>query len=262
MLVQAATFTPLRSAASQQSQVPPAQQPPEEQGEEGSKVATVSRVSASILSGLRKVPTAYRYVPGLLRFALVDGLITAVQVSTGALGIFGMVGMGLAGALEIRDGVRQNDPVKMLAGSGEIARGAFVGSLSAEHFFKLGPYEGVARGLGVAAGLVHGGLNLSSGLMKYRRGAVEGNRIERLEGLLETGMAACTLVAVTTPSPVSMTALGAHVALSTGRYVLTHQEQLKRIGGAIRHRSAELWNNFKDIFREQEPEKSREAASP
>ena len=64
---------------------------------------------------ISKVPKFLGHTARFLGATLVGGLSAAIQLAAGSLGLVGMAGLGLAGALEMRDGYKEKDPLKMLS---------------------------------------------------------------------------------------------------------------------------------------------------
>lgn len=211
-----------------------------------------SKGAARVLKALRKVPKFYTYVPGLLKFAVVEGLVTALQLTAGVTGFAGMFGMGLAGALEIAQGVREKDSVKVVGGAGEMTRGFTLGAVSAAEFAHLGPHQATAAAAAQGLTAVHSALTLTSAILKIRRGMAQGDQRLKVEGGMEIGVAAAMGVAAAGVAPGPM--LGVAVALNGARFVFVHQDRLKEKGQAVIRRVDQLWDRFTDIFRDEDDE--------
>lgn len=216
------------------------------------KTRKVSKGASRVLQALTKIPRAYRYVPQLLRFAVVEGLMTTLQLTAGVTGVAGMFGMGLAGGLEIGAGVRERDPVKIVGGAGEMSRGLTLGAVTASEFMDLGPHQPAAATAARGLAGVHAALTGTSGILKIRRGALDGNPRLRVEGVLELGVAGATLAAAGGLAPGPM--LGLAVALNGARYVYTHQDGIRAAGRAVADRTHQLWHRFQEIFRDDDHE--------
>lgn len=223
---------------------PPA--PPEERTKKWSKGA------ARVLKALRKVPKFYQYVPGLLKFAVVEGLVTALQLTAGLTGFAGMFGMGLAGAIEIHQGVKEKDSVKVLSGAGEVTRGFTLGAVTAAEFASLGPHQATAAATARGLTALHGALTLTSAVLKIRRGMTGGDPRLKVEGGLEIGVAAAMGAAAAGLAPGPM--LGVAVALNGARFVYVHQDGLKEKAHAVGRRVDQLWDRFVDVFRDADDE--------
>lgn len=212
----------------------------EKPAEEDTATERISRRTGTVSNVLRKIPRAYKFVPRLLQFAVVEGLVTALQVTAGVTGVVGMFGMGIAGAMEIAEGVKKRDGAKVVAGAGEMSRGFTVGALTASEFLSLGPHQATARGVADGLAAVHGALTLAGGVMKIRQG-------HKVEGYLEIGVAGATLAAAGGLAPGPM--LGLAVAMNTAGFAYRNQEKIKKAGQAVAHRTSDLWRKFKDVFR-------------
>ena len=251
------TFSPPRplSAAAAPPPAPEQDKPaePKEEKDSFQLSETLSRIGGNVLHGLAKIPTAYRYVPGLLRFAVVDGLVTTLQVTAGLTGLAGMAGLSVAGFVDVYNGVKK----KVLGGAGEIARGLFVGGLAASKAFELGGHAAAVGTAAHAFGWASGVLNLGSGLCKLHRGLKNGDRKDKVVGMLECGMAAASfcLLGGMAFTPV----LVAQGAMAAAKTIYTNWDKIVAAGGAVKRRAGQLWNKFTDIFRE--PPKAEEATS-
>ncbi|MGE0491418.1 MAG: hypothetical protein AB7S38_19570 [Vulcanimicrobiota bacterium] len=258
MKVGAFSAPPLKAVAPpppQQAEDKPAE--PKEEKDSFQLSETLSRIGGNVLHGLAKIPTAYRYVPGLLRFAVVDGLVTTLQVTAGLTGLAGMAGLSVAGFVDVYNGIKKKDPVQALGGAGEIARGLFVGGLAASKAFDLGAHTALVGTGAQAFGWASGVLSLGSGVCKLHRGIKNGDRKEKLVGMLECGMAAASfcLLGGMAFTPV----LIAQGAMAAAKTIYTNWDTIVSVGGAIKRKAGQLWNKFVDIFRE--PPKAGEATS-
>lgn len=241
-------LAPPAAYASKPQEPAPAPPPPEdEEAGDDDFWENLSRKIGSIANGLTKIPEALLFVPQFLQFALFDAVLPLLGLAAQMGGVVGMVGVGVAGGMELADGVRRDDPAKMLAGGGEIARGLFLGSLAAKSFGaeRLASY-------GAPFAYLHGGLNLASGALKLRQGEQLNRKDKKIVGMLEMGMGACTLAALHS-TPARVPALALQGVLAAGKFGVTRRHQLKEWAHKVSERAQETWKAFKDIFRD-EPE--------
>lgn len=206
---------------------------------------------------ISKVPKFLGHTARFLGATLVGGLSAAIQLAAGSLGLVGMAGLGLAGALEMRDGYKEKDPLKMLSGSGEIVRGAYTGVLSAGQLLDLGQHAGMALATS-ALGALQGGIYLSSGTMKFLKGRSEQNRQRRLEGALEVGMGVASLAMLA--APLTPLALGTYGALSIARFTVVNKDRIKKGFQKAKDVVKDYWQKMSDEFHADEPRKIRSYA--
>lgn len=206
---------------------------------------------------ISKVPKFLGHTARFLGATLVGGLSAAIQLAAGSLGLVGMAGLGLAGALEMRDGYKEKDPLKMLSGSGEIVRGAYTGVLSAGQLLDLGQHAGMALATS-ALGALQGGIYLSSGTMKFLKGRSEENRQRRVEGVLEVGMGVASLAMLA--APLTPLALGTYGALSLARFTVVNKDRIKKGFQKAKDVVKDYWQKMSDEFHADEPGKIKSYA--
>lgn len=206
---------------------------------------------------ISKVPKFLGHTARFLGATLVGGLSAAIQLAAGSLGLVGMAGLGLAGALEMRDGYKEKDPLKMLSGSGEIVRGAYTGVLSAGQLLDLGQHAGMALATS-ALGALQGGIYLSSGTMKFLKGRAEENRQRRVEGALEVGMGVASLAMLA--APITPLALGTYGALSLARFTVVNKDRIKTGFQKAKDVVKDYWKKMSDEFHADEPRKIKSYA--
>ena len=206
---------------------------------------------------ISKVPKFLGHTARFLGATLVGGLSAAIQLAAGSLGLVGMAGLGLAGALEMRDGYKEKDPLKMLSGSGEIVRGAYTGVLSAGQLLDLGQHAGMALATS-ALGALQGGIYLSSGTMKFLKGRSEENRQRRVEGVLEVGMGVASLAMLA--APLTPLALGTYGALSLARFTVVNKDRIKKGFQKAKDVVKDYWHKMSDEFHADEPGKIKSYA--
>ena len=194
---------------------------------------------------ISKVPKFLGHTAKFIGTTLLGGLSAAVQLAAGSIGLVGMAGLGLAGALEVRDGVREKDPLKMLSGSGEIVRGAYTGVLSAGQLLDLGQHTGMAMAT-VGLGALQGGIHLSSGSMKFLKGRREGDSQRRLEGALAIGMGVASLAMLA--GPLTPLAIGGYAALSSARFVVVNKDRIREGAKKAKKVVTDYWQNMSDEF--------------
>lgn len=173
---------------------------------------------------ISKVPKFLAHTAKFIGVTLLGGLTAAVQLAAGSIGLVGMAGLGLAGALEVRDGIKEKDPLKMLSGTGEIVRGAYTGALSTGYLLDLGQHAGMAVATS-ALGALQGSIYLTSGAMKFVKGRAEGDNQHRTEGALEVGMGVASLGMLA--APLTPVALGVFGALCAARFVVVNKDRIK-----------------------------------
>lgn len=194
-----------------------------------------------------KVPKFLAHTAKFIGTTLLGGLSAALQLAAGSVGLVGMAGLGLAGALEVRDGIKEKDPLKMLSGSGEIARGAYTGVLSASQLLNLGQHAGVAAATTILGG-VQGAIHLTSGSMKFIKGRAEGNKQRRIEGALEVAMGVASLGMLA--GPLTPLAVGTYATLSTARFVVVNKDRIKEGFGKAKQVLKDYWQSMVDTFRD------------
>jgi hypothetical protein len=234
----------------------PAPPPKDEEAGDDDFWENLSRKVGHVAHALTKVPEALLFIPEFLKFALFDAVLPLVGLAAQLGGVVGMVGVGVAGGMELADGVRRHDGAKVLAGGGEVARGLFLGSLAARSFGA----EGLAQA-GTPFAYLHGGLNLASGVMKMRQGEQMNRNDKKIVGMLEIGMGACTLAALHS-TPARVPALALQGVLAAGKFGVTRQHQLKEWGHKVCERARETWEAFLGIFRDEEKPPPPEPPAP
>jgi hypothetical protein len=202
---------------------------------------------------LSKVPQSYRYVPKLLRFAVVETAVTALQLTAGVTGVAAVFGMGLAGGLELKDGLRDRDAVKVIDGAAEMTKGLALGAVTATEYLDIGPHQGNLQTAAKGLAVVHGALSLASGAIKLQRGHKFHKPQLYVEGILEMAAAGATVAAAGGIAPGPM--LGLAVALNLADAVYSNQDKIRSAAKAVSGRARQIWNNFKDVFRDDEPKK-------
>jgi hypothetical protein len=229
-------------------EAPPSPADPEEQEDrkDDDFWENLSRLAGKLAHGVTHIPQALAFVPEFVKFALFDGVLPLLGLAAQIGGVVGTVGVGIAGGLELTDGIRRHDPAKILAGGGEISRGLFLGSLAAGSW----GHPELAQS-GRAFGYLHGGLNLASGALKMRQGARLQRTDKKIVGMLEIGMGACTVAAMQA-SPYKVPLLVLQGGLAAGKFAVTHRSQLKEWAHKVGERAHETWDNFKAIFRDDE----------
>lgn len=194
---------------------------------------------------MSKVPKFVGHTVRFLGATLVGGVSAAIQLSAGMLGVVGMAGLGLAGALEMRDGFKEKDPLKMLSGSGEIVRGAYTGVLSVGQLLDVAQHSGVAMAAS-ALGALQGGIYLTSGTMKVLQGRSEDTKQRRIEGALEIGMGVAGVAMLA--GPLTPLAVGAYGALSLARFSVVNKDKIKdgfqKAKGVVK----DYWQKMSDEF--------------
>ncbi len=215
----------------------------------------VSRTGGYFFHGLSKLPTAYRYVPNLLQFAFVEGLITTVQVTAGLTGLAGMAGLSVAGLRDIYTGAQDRDLSRVLSGSGEVSRGLFIGGLAMASW-DLGSLAGPVAYGAHSLGYGHGILSCASGILKLKRGIEQNNRVDRIVGLLECGMGAASFAIMAGVGTVPFLAIQG--SLAAAKFTYTNWDTLKSVGKAIKSRAKQLGDKFGRIFRESPKPKPEE----
>ncbi len=227
--------------------------PPEEDEDPKEKWA---RRIGNAANTIARIPKALLFIPSFLKFAIFDTLIPLIGLTATMGGVVGTVALGAAGVLETVDGIKKKDPASVLSGLGEVARGGYAGALT---WNSLQTGQLTPGGVGIACGLIHGGLNLSSGLVKMHRGIRDGNREDKIVGMLEAGMGAAAFATLAVPGPFQVPALVANGALASVRTIYQHREALNDWRINHKRKLHDLWEKFKDIFRE---EKKTEHAGP
>lgn len=220
---------------------------------DASRTHTASKVLGEVGKFVVKIPKILGHIARFVGIGLLGGLQAAVQVAAGSVGLVGMAGLGLAGALEIREGLKKHDGVKVLSGSGEIVRGAYTGLLSAGHLLDLGRYAGTVGALTAGFGVLQGGIHFSSGTMKLVEGQRTHNGRRRVEGMLEIAMGTASVAMLA--APITPLAVGTYAGLATARYGVVNWERIK--AGARKAKSGlkNFWNTLKAEFRD-EPKRS------
>lgn len=242
----------------QQPEEPPPQE--EEPKERWPLWESASRIGGNVLGALGKVPKALTYVPGLLKFTVVNGLSTALQVTAGLTGMAAMAGFSVAGFVDVYNGLKNGDNVQVLSGSGEIGRGLFLGGMAATNHLSLGPWAGKVATATPILGAIHGGFNFGSGLLKLRRGYKQGDRKEMLMGALECGMAGATfaLLGGAALTPV----LIAQGVMAGTKTIVSNWDNLVSLGKTVKRKAGDLWSSFKNIFRDPQKEETPPPAGP
>lgn len=242
------TRFPASQPKKEKEEAPPQEGAPKEEEDRFALTETVSRWGGYALNALGKIPKALAYVPGLLKFTVVNGLATALQVTAGLTGLAAMGGLSVAGFVDIYNGAKKGDSVQVLSGSGEVARGLFLGGLAATEHLSLGSLAGPVAQATPLLGIAHGGLNLGSGVLKLRRGYKEGNRKEMLLGALECGMAGATFAllggAALTPLLI------AQGVMAGTKAIVSNWDSLISLGKKVKEKASNLWTSFKNIFRD------------
>ena len=223
-------------------------------------LSTPGKKSASIIGEIggffAKLPKYANHVSRFIGATVIGGFSAAINLAGGALGLAGFAGLGLAGAMEVREGIREKDRIKILSGSGDVARGAFTGLLSANTLLDLGKYSAMVGTAAVGLGALQGGIHLSTGLMKFRQGTEAENGRRRLEGLLEMGMGAATLAMIA--GPLTVPGVAAYGALSTVRFAVVNKEKIVNGFKAAKQRTVNLWKRIRGT---DEPSESPRAHS-
>lgn len=233
--------------AADEARTDPVDAPPEAkkpQKEEDDAAETWTRRAAGVGQALMKIPRALLFIPEFLKFAVFDTLIPLIGFTATLGGVVGAVGLGAAGAMETIDGVKKKDNAVILSGLGEMARGGYIGGLSWNSFHSGSFTPG---GVGTTFGLIHGALNLSSGLVKMRRP----DREQKIVGMLEAGMGAAAFATLCVPGPLKLPALVANGALSATRSIYMNREKIQDWRLNHRQKLHDSWEKFKDIFREE-----------
>jgi hypothetical protein len=212
---------------------------------DGGTVKKGSRWVGQVGKYISKAPKFLAHTAKFIGTTLLGGLSAALQLAAGSIGLVGMAGLGLAGALEVRDGVKEKDPLKMLSGSGEIVRGAYTGVLSVGQILKLGHNTGMAVAT-VGLGALQGGIHLTSGSMKFLKGRAEDDSKRRLEGALEMGMGVASLVMLA--GPLTPLGIGTYAALSTARFAVVNKERIKKGVKNAKQVVREYWQKMSDEF--------------
>lgn len=234
--------------------------PEEEPEDKGDFYQRVSRVVSGIGNGIAKVPKALRFVPEFLRFAVFDALVPMVQLTAGIGGIAAFIGAGVSGVLEIVDGVKDGDPVKVLSGAGETSRGLFLGTVTGALLIDKPLYRSTLGTAGHIFSYGTGAFALAAGVMKYRHGVKTGDKTERTAGLLEMGIGACSIAA--TQGTLLYPAIALQSALVIGRTWVVNHDKIIATGKKVGKRLHTSWDHFKDLFRKHDdaPPKSGDGA--
>ena len=206
-----------------------------------------SRLIGSVGKFIAKVPKFLAHTGRFIGATLFGGLSAAVQVAAGSLGLVGMAGLGLAGGLEIREGIKEKNFIKIMSGTGEVVRGAFTGLLSAEHLMDLGRHAGTIAAATATLGVLQGGVHLTSGVLKLAEGRAKDSRKRRVEGMLEMGMGVASLAMMT--GPITPLAIGAYAGLSAARFGITNWDKLKDGAAKLKKLGADYWNTMRREFR-------------
>ncbi len=233
-----------------QDQVELSKQKPKE--EEDDAAETWTRRAGQVGEKLASIPKALMFIPEFLKFAVFDTLIPLLGFAATMGGLVGSVALGAAGAMETIDGVKKKDTAVVLSGLGEMARGGYVGALSWNSYHSSAFTPG---GLGIGFGLLHGALNLSSGLVKMRRD----DKHERITGMLEAGMGAAAFATLCVPGPYRIAALVLNGACASARSIYMNWDEIQDWRVNHRQKLHDNWEKFKDIFHE---EKKAEHAGP
>lgn len=238
-------------ASVQAPQTPPPSAPKPDEEQDG-PAETWSRRIGQVGEKLTQIPKALLFIPEFLKFAVFDTLIPLLGFTATMGGLVGSVALGAAGAMETIDGVKRKDGAVVLSGLGEMARGGYIGGLS-WNSYQAGSFT--PGGVGTAFGMLHGALNLSSGVVKMRRP----DREDRIEGALEAGMGAAVFATFCLPGPYRIGALVVNGACASARSIYMNREKIQDWRVNHRQKLHETWEKFKDIFRE---EKQPSHASP
>jgi hypothetical protein len=212
---------------------------------DGGTVKKGSRWVGQVGKFIAKVPKFLAHTAKFIGTTLLGGLSAALQLAAGSIGLVGMAGLGLAGAMEVRDGVKEKDPLKMLSGSGEIVRGINTGVLSAAQLLNIGQHTGMAIAT-VGLGALQGGIHLTSGSMKFLQGRSEGNGQRRLEGALEVGMGVASMAMLA--GPLTPLAIGTYATLSTVRFGVVNKDRIKKGIKSAKQVVKDYWQKMSDEF--------------
>ncbi len=215
----------------------------------GGKTEKRSRLLGKIGKFIAKLPKAAKHFPRFIKAVLVGSLGVGLRLAAGSLGLVGMAGLGMAGALEIRDGIRNKDKLQMLGGAGEIVRGGFTGALSLGHIFDLGAHAGTVAKVTGTLGAIQGGIHISSGLMKLAEGRAKDVKRRRIEGMLEVGMGVASLVMVT--GVMTPLAVGSYAALTAARFGVVNWEKICENTVKAKDKTKELWQKVKAEFQDE-----------
>lgn len=214
---------------------------------------------------IAKIPKFLAHTGRFIGATLFGGLSAAVQVAAGSLGLVGMAGLGLAGGLEIREGLKEKNVIKIMSGTGEIVRGAFTGLLSAEHLMDLGSHTGALTAATATLGLVQGGVHLTSGILKLSEGRAKDIKRRRVEGMLEMGAGVASLCMVA--GPITPLAVGAYAALSTAKWGVANWDKIKNGASKLKQLGTDYLNTMRreykgvEAFTEDEPQTPIQQAS-
>ncbi|MEW6281345.1 MAG: hypothetical protein AB1758_22240 [Candidatus Eremiobacterota bacterium] len=232
----------------------PQEEPPKSgEGDDDASERWSRRIGA-VGDALLKAPRALLTIPSFLKFAIFDALLPLVGFTAVVGGVTGTVAIGVAGALEVADGIKHRDPVVILGGGGEMARGAYVGSLTWDLFQGARATDLVPGPVGLVAGLVHGGLSLSAGAMRIRRGHRDHSREDKVVGWLEMGMGACALASLALSGPWKLPAVALNGGFAGARSIYLNREKLDLYRRKVGSKAHEMWDKFKALFRSKEPE--------
>lgn len=227
---------------------------------QGGRTEKNSRLIGKIGKFIAKLPKAAKHFPGFLKAALVGTLGVGLKIAAGGLGLAGMAGLGLAGGLEIREGIKEKDKLKILGGAGEVVRGGFTGAASLGHIFDLGQHAGTVAKVAGVLGLVQGGIHITSGALKFTEGRSENVRSRKIEGLLEMGMGAASLVMVT--GAMTPVAVGAYTALTTARFLLVNKDGIKKGICKAKETTQKFWHDIKSEFKDEDAPENPPPANP
>lgn len=207
---------------------------------------------------LSKIPKYLAHVSKFVGATLFSSLGTAINLAAGGLGILGFAGLGISGAMEIHEGAKEGDKIKILSGVGEVTRGAFTGLLSANTLLDLGKYAGMAASAATILGGAQAGINLTSGMMKYSQGVSKKDRTRRIEGMLEMGMGGAAIAMIS--GPLTVPGVVAYTALSTARFCVVNKDKLVRGFKAVKNRTKKLWKWFRGS--DEEPKQTSTPSNP
>lgn len=221
----------------------------------GGRTEKNSRLFGKIGKFIAKLPKAARHFPRFIKAALVGGIGVGLRLAAGSLGLVGMAGLGLAGALEVREGIKEKDAIKVIGGTGEIVRGGFTGLLSLGHIIDLGKHAGgVAAATGIL-GTAQGGLHITSGVLKFTEGRKKDVKRRRIEGMLEIGMGVASLAMVT--GAMTPLAVGTYAALTMTRFGVVNWEKICENASKAKAKTKEMWQDFKNEFKDEDEVKPK-----
>lgn len=153
--------------------------PPEEPDPElGEKIFRYIGRGSKMVS---MVPKALESQPWLKPLLHIEDADAKIKAAAGLAGTVGMISLGVAGGMEMADGVRHKNKAELLAGASEVARGVYVGSWTAQRVLGEGH-------LAPTMGIVSGALQTAAGLCRLTHKKNPNSKVNpKIVGLLEAG---------------------------------------------------------------------------